>query len=284
MLTVTEQAEIVCSVLPIKIMPSMNESLYGFVMRIAASNGYPYLSWVFELEPCLKSRFSYHKVPIANALSRLIGLSNTESMFLEKSLLKYKHVALVHHSSKFRMCPECVNENGYLDYMWEVAFSSACPYHGIQLIDTCSECSSKLSWDRVHIEMCKCGADLTQARTTMADEKLLYYNTKMWAAMGRRVPNMTLPAVPAVINNILNKFNLNELCYVYQFLFRAGIDKIIKPSSKPDQVSDAVQVFEKIHLMLEGWPLGLYRHLDRFRNEDGAFKGEGLRQAFGAFN
>lgn len=249
-------------------------------MRASAANAYPSPHWVSFLEPCLMFPQYHHIEEIADALIRLIGLSPSETAFLDKALLLRRHVADEYYSRSLKMCSECVKKNRYLDYMWEVAFVTACPFHGIQLIDSCPECSSELSWNRVHLDFCKCGADLTRAPTISADTRLVYYNTKMWAAMGHVVPKIALPEVH---DEIFYKLGLKKICDIYQFMLQAGIGKITKQKFKYMKISDMVQNFDIIHSMLAEWPLGLYRYLESLRNEDGTFKGEGLQQAFGAF-
>lgn len=266
--------------LPVKVTPYLYESCFGYVMRIAAANGYPHPGWVCEIEPSLKYPQSRLKEDIEDSLIRLAGLSSFDTIFLDGALLVNRHISEVHYSYKLRMCPECIKTNKYLDFMWELSFAAACPTHGIQLIDSCHKCSSPLSWNRVHLELCTCGSNLTQALTTPADARLVYYNAKMWAAMGRVVPIIILPDVH---DEILNKLDLNALCDLYRFLFRVGTRKKLNTCSKTKKVSDAVEAFEIIHALLAEWPLGLYRYLDSQRSEDGLFKGEGLQQAFGMF-
>lgn len=266
--------------LPVKIKPHINESCFGFVMRIATANAYSSPYWVSILEPCLRFPQHHHKEKIAEALIRLIGLSRSETGFLEKALLLKRYVPDKYYSRKLRVCPECLKKNRYLDYMWEVAFTSACPFHGIQLLESCPECLCELSWGSEHLYFCKCGAYLTEAPSISADARLLYYNTKIWAAMGRRVPKITLPNIH---DEIFNKLNLHRLCDIYQFMFQIGIRNLTKQKFKYIQIAEAVQIFDIIHSMLTEWPLGLYKYLDSLRNEDRTFKGEGLQQAFGAF-
>lgn len=281
MSTLTNQVDHVSPVLlPVKVTPYIHESCNGYLMRLAAANGYPSPRWIADLEPILKRHGNHFKVAVEEALIRLVGLNHSETKFLERSMLRDGHVKYPHHCARVRMCPECVKTNKYLDYMWQITFASACPYHGIQLIDSCPECLCKLSWDRVHLELCKCGADLTEIRTIPADVRLLYYNTKLWAAMGRSVPQVT----PIDIQDgMLSQLTLNKLCNIYLFMLRTSNNISENLRSRPSEVSGAVKAFEIIHQRLSEWPFGFYRYLDSFSNEDGGFNGEGLRQAFGSF-
>jgi len=268
--------------LPVEVEPplNINESCFGFTMRMAGANGYPSPYWISDLEPCLRYPQLHDKNVIEKAIIRLTGLSSYELTFLDYSLLMNRHVKEVHYSTKLRMCPECVKSGKYLDYMWEITFASACPHHGIKLIDYCPKCLCSLSWNRVQLELCSCGTNLTHIDASAADERLLYYNTKIWSAMGRKVPVITLPDVP---DEIFSLFGPNGVCDLFRFLYRVGNPKAVNSSFKLKNVSEAVQAFEIIHLFLSEWPLGLYRYFDTLRNVDGSFKGEGLQKAFGKF-
>ena len=59
-----------------------------------------------------------------------------------------------------RFCPQCLAEDGYWRSGWELLFHDACPVHGTWLVDQCSTCNEKLTWDRESLLRCKCGADL----------------------------------------------------------------------------------------------------------------------------
>ncbi|MBT1070689.1 TniQ family protein [Pelotalea chapellei] len=269
-------------ILPIpKVVPDDNESCRGYIIRLAAATGYPSPTYLFQLEPILRSPQNKKKEQIAESLIRLIGLSTEETKFLNNSLLVGEHISEVHYSNRMRVCPECLKEKEILDCMWEVVFVSVCPYHRILLIDKCPKCSSYLSWNMTRIKWCKCGSDFTQMQTVPVDPTLLYYNTKMWAAMGRDdIPDSPLPDID---DELLSRMALNKLCDLYRFLYRIGSKNQFNTSSRLKSISDVVNAFQVIHSLLADWPSGLYRYLESLRDESGAFKGEGLQQSFGHF-
>lgn len=59
-----------------------------------------------------------------------------------------------------RFCPQCLAEDIFWRVEWELLFHDACSTHGTWLIDQCSSCGNKLSWDRDSLVRCECGADL----------------------------------------------------------------------------------------------------------------------------
>jgi hypothetical protein len=45
-----------------------------------------------------------------------------------------------------RICPDCVSEQGYLDWRWGLAVMAHCPKHERVLIESCPNCNKKLKW------------------------------------------------------------------------------------------------------------------------------------------
>lgn len=59
-----------------------------------------------------------------------------------------------------RFCPLCLTEDAHWRVGWELLFHDACPQHGVWLVDQCSSCGEKVSWDRDSLLRCQCGSDL----------------------------------------------------------------------------------------------------------------------------
>ena len=45
-----------------------------------------------------------------------------------------------------RICPDCVSEQGYLDWRWGLAITAHCPKHERVLIESCPNCNKQLNW------------------------------------------------------------------------------------------------------------------------------------------
>lgn len=57
-----------------------------------------------------------------------------------------------------RFCPECLRDQGYWKYSWEMLYCDACPMHQVWLIDRCQFCKQILTWRRSELLRCSCGA------------------------------------------------------------------------------------------------------------------------------
>lgn len=45
-----------------------------------------------------------------------------------------------------RICPDCVSEQGYLDWRWGLAITAHCPKHERVLVESCPNCNRQLNW------------------------------------------------------------------------------------------------------------------------------------------
>lgn len=262
--------------LPIKVIPHENESLVGFILRVAEANLYPSLLWLTALDNRVKPLIWCDDENIINGLIDLLGLTKSEIKPLYGSIIG-RYLKAINVSSSVKICPECLKLNGYIDVLWHVAFASACPCHGIKLIDHCHECSATIRWDRGSVKYCHCGADLTEAPAEKVDDVIIYYNSKIWQTVGRDVNVGAIDGVPD------GKLNISpeDLNYLYRAMYTLSISRHPNIAGRnPHGVAEGIYAFEQIHPLLANWPLGFYKLLDGYKDEKGEFRGEGLNQAF----
>lgn len=67
-----------------------------------------------------------------------------------------------------RFCPICLSESAHWRGVWGLSLYTACPRHGVALLDHCS-CGLAITWRRGALVHCDCGADLREQPTTAAD-------------------------------------------------------------------------------------------------------------------
>jgi hypothetical protein len=72
-----------------------------------------------------------------------------------------------------RVCPECLQEQDACRIEWDFAFVTACPRHERLLIDRCPGCLSSITWQRPAVNICDCGAYLTEASQCVQKEPTL---------------------------------------------------------------------------------------------------------------
>ena len=259
--------------LPVRPEPHFGESPRGYLLRLSLANGYPTPVWLQALEPRIWQVSD--ESAVLEAIERLTGLSSIKQK-LQSTISTSKLSS--RFSASPRICPECVMEHGFHDAIWEVAFSCACPRHGILLIDSCPICTKPLSWIRDGLALCSCGADLTAGDHVKAGKHLQYLCAKIWKAAGREVDEIKIPGFP---DESLTGRSVEELCQFFWFLSSYGNGHLRMNRNRPESVAAAVAELEVVRSMLAEWPSGLHRLLNGRRNEGGRFAGEGLQQAFG---
>jgi len=160
--------------LVVRVPPESHESLLGFVLRLSEANGYPSSYLLGELgdreDPSRMGRLS------AKGLSDLAGLSDTQaqrlSMFGDRAsarsikVLDQELMADDCRLSFPQICPLCLADEAVCHALWDLAFVSTCPVHGVALLSLCDACGKSLRWSRLHVTHCRCGADLRSQRST----------------------------------------------------------------------------------------------------------------------
>jgi len=64
-----------------------------------------------------------------------------------------------------RVCPQCLQERGYMQVTWELHVIRSCVAHQCLLLNQCQSCGILLSWQDGGLFHCRCGANLRSMRT-----------------------------------------------------------------------------------------------------------------------
>ncbi|WP_338456447.1 TniQ family protein [uncultured Alteromonas sp.] len=129
------------SVLPSQIV---DESFISLILRITARNGFtsPY-DWMDakSFDAVTKGKLSNKQ---HNCLSELIPLP--EPNLNIKPNAKHSALFTCTDTESPRVCPQCINDTGYLKKAWRSIGYLYCDRHQLTLIDVCHHCGEKLQW------------------------------------------------------------------------------------------------------------------------------------------
>ncbi len=159
--------------------PHSDESLHGFVLRMAGCNRMAGLKWVLEQ----LGRRSISQLTDADdrKIACLFGADAqaVEEIVVRSRWLDGAHVHWVRGQEVTRpyllrtprpqWCPRCLAEFGYARVIWNFQLVTACHVHGVMLLERCSSCSRPLRWQRRSLLACTCGASLQDAPCLPAD-------------------------------------------------------------------------------------------------------------------
>jgi len=162
--------------------PHNDESLLGYMLRVSEENGYQSPVDIARLAGMSAQHIKSRHLPVRK-LAPIVGLDSQDLdrySYLSDpadpaSRLKLNHHDLgqraqVHHlGGAARICPLCIEEDGFIDSFWDLAISIACPRHSLKALFNCHSCNSQIEWARPGLLFCKCGAKYSQAPMEKAD-------------------------------------------------------------------------------------------------------------------
>lgn len=158
--------------LPLRAVPYPDESINGFIARIAQLNHFKFAAWVAEAAS-VKFPQNFYKDDEISRLASVTGQPFDElrriapkrgimGPYGSMSALLGQDVptkVIVLHLRRF--CPVCVAMGpGYHRTAWTLRFAGACMVHKIRLMDRCPVCRMQLYWRTGAPDKCRCGSSL----------------------------------------------------------------------------------------------------------------------------
>jgi hypothetical protein len=161
------------------------ESLQSYILRLSEENGYD--TPVHILHAAGLTAHSMHSVDVP--LDKLVGITGRDITTLQTISNKASHQA--YHSKILKenlkrsastpqfdlkrafFCPQCVQDDGYIEAFWSLSYAVGCPKHGCVPITQCDECGDKVSWFRPGLLTCRCGANYADQSLETLDEDVL---------------------------------------------------------------------------------------------------------------
>ena len=183
-------------------LPYPDESLSGFMICVAEANGYESMADILSIAGASNRWRGGWKLELGRiekilnfSPGQLRPLSYTKSGAQSaKSLLLGQDVSRMHLTgAKPRVCPDCVEELGYISANWDLRFMIACPKHRRSAVFRCLECGKALSLYRPKLLECRCGADLRNHPVEPAEDHVL----EMLSVLAAKALKQECPTVSA---------------------------------------------------------------------------------------
>ncbi len=156
-------------------IPYKDESLAGYIIRLAEINYYQSPNWILNLAglKANKGIYLYDNLLEPSLLSKLVRLDDKQLCFM--TLLahdtvnesNYRHYKIYKYG--VRLCPQCLKEFNYSRKIWDWYIVKACALHQCKLIYECPNCQKKIKWARPGVSLCKCGFDFRSHTPEKAD-------------------------------------------------------------------------------------------------------------------
>jgi len=185
------------------------ESLMGYVLRVAEENGYDSPWHVLSLADIAQGEMRTAGFPVRK-LAAVLGRESSEYEGIAyQGLNKGAGFKLLKHalgeslaSQPLRLrcpaiCPDCIDEVGYVDAFWDLSLAVACPCHGRLAVSACPHCGAELTWFRPGQLKCKCGGDLRDGTRMAAEPPLQDLMQVVSASLHREMsPGSTSSSLP----------------------------------------------------------------------------------------
>lgn len=178
-----------------RIEPFPLESPRGYLCRVAQCCGYASPDWITELAGLVRAD-DLEASEKAEKLASVLRLATNE--WSAMAYLRIKGSATFRRRQFFgcliaadrlnygapRICPACLREGAIWWGIWDLAFTSACPGHRCELIDSCLACGEHLVWRRPGVDKCRCGFDLREIEAAEASKELVALNAAVHHCAG----------------------------------------------------------------------------------------------------
>ena len=161
--------QLMAPLLPLRLRPFYDESLVGFLVRLAERNAHQTATWLLHQAGIWTgsveiSRMSGIDFP---ALGKGLGVAPDEikrlayisvEMNRDRSFFGSSLGADLISLNQRRFCPQCLQESGHHRAIWDINVVTVCPLHQVRLVNTCPSCCRKPGWIHVPLTKCSCGA------------------------------------------------------------------------------------------------------------------------------
>lgn len=271
-----------------------DESLQGYLLRLAAENGFSTAN--------VMMRYGRVSLRVATRRSDLTLLSALVDQSVERleaitywpgkgrsrqfsrffgSELKNFHLQV----DPCRVCPDCLSEQPYCRAIWDVRLASICAIHRKLLLERCASCANPISWRRGNVTTCgHCGGDFRAMRCQEASEGAA---DLCGLIHDRLAPNGPLATGSRGFPSLCWAIPPAQLLELIRFLGGYAID----PTGSFQHSRLPRRDPERLHALLKeaagalaDWPSGFHSLLDGIREKNSAIASRtGLSGQFGEF-
>jgi len=251
--------------LPVRSEADLDETLPGYVLRLAEMNGFDDARWIVGAAG-LPSTYAWEACDL-RPLAALGGatIDRLEAIaFWEADMTGSRRFGrvriprpLLHHACS-RSCPACLAGRRAVYRLWDLLPFAACPDHRTMLVDQCPGCGRPLEAMRPALDRCRCGRRLTASDAEAAPGGLILLSSTL------RQYDAGEPAPPGAA-----PFgNLAAAARLAWFVASADGDAAWRSThmSKPDLCVLRPMLKRAVPVILD-WPDGLHAWLDSKRSE-----------------
>lgn len=249
-----------------------DESLRGYLLRLAQANGHPGAGWIIGELWGTEKAGALGASQIA-MLERLAGLAAADvaalgSVWVGKARARLTAGVEIGRwwidLRRPKICPMCLKERAVLRPVWDHSYVVACPRHGCEMLAACPRCARPLDWRRRWVDRCCGDAPLQDTRPRAADDGVVDIVRLIARAAGVAAPPPSAASLALVGH--LDMAGLGLL--VPHLAAAAGMPGVTSRSPMPPD--KAKEVVARAGAVLGDWPGAFHRAIERDRVPEAA--------------
>ncbi|PPD55087.1 MAG: hypothetical protein CTY12_01905 [Methylotenera sp.] len=256
--------------LPLKLQPYRDEGPQGYLLRLAENN----LLTLQELK-AIGIIFDYDLM-----LNQGILVSDGVDPDLHRQMsfisMLWQSETRIWNTQYARFCPHCLAESGYWKVEWELNFYDVCHQHQVWLVDQCSSCGNKISWNRNQLGRCSCGSILHAEQTKECPANMADI-AKVMSAKILQQDNRTLPL-------LLQKTDVEQtqrmIRYLGNYMFLAAGKNPLKMRQAGD-LNHSWPVTSLAAEVIADWPTAFHHALTQLEKQNRVDGRPSLNEVFG---
>lgn len=268
--------------------PKEGEALPGFILRTSEANGYKSPLGILHYAgmddnearsarpPLDKLAVLFGKTP---SELKAVGLDGQDAKHSGRYLQVMGHAipSMFTRSKHASLCLECVSEFGYVGGFHELKYAVACHKHQVRAVTICYECHRPLSWHRMGLTKCSCGADLTQNTSeSVTDPSVLALLGVLYAKLMRQPLNYAQMDDCGFPKEAMEQLSIQTLLSI---IYRFGLFNR-EPIAEEDVEFAAVKTTADV---FSDWPHRFHDYLTEVHAPTANLKASGLRGQFNSF-
>ncbi|MDR5171929.1 TniQ family protein [Methylobacillus flagellatus] len=242
--------------------PFPYESFPGYLLRLSESNGYTKPSLILTYAGIDNDHFTINP-SVYSSLSKVLGF-NLADYFSSSDHNKYASLAqdieisdVYMGSNSPRLCPICIQQNGYHHNFFDTKYAIGCPDHALSFKRQCPTCDRKLKWNRPGLLKCNCGHTLEHINRELPADLTQVLHLIKWRLYKDEQSLTKISASGYPLEHLLN-LDLNAFLSIFRRLE-------IRPQLHIQNSSYSTareRSLEAAHALLHNWPNGFWDYLE----------------------
>jgi hypothetical protein len=253
--------------------PPLNESLFGFVLRVSEANGYDSPRRALRLADIFRGQVFAAGFPV-DRFAKVLGVNGDELSAIahRKDKGTTRQYKILGHSlgrglrnAPLRLrrpafCSQCVEEAGHIDAFWDLEAAIACPTHRCLVTRQCPVCAKSVDWCRPGLLKCACGAQLRAKLLPPPEEATI----ELMGFLKAKLHDLPLTNLPNTCAFPLPWLEAIPLRWLLELLHLLGPHNL---EEGDDVDRGMLSVIAASANILEHWPFGYHRLLTKIGNQ-----------------